>query len=605
MLCGCALPMGVRQASVYQVYGQLGESALTADNPSAASRMVLARHDLGDLFDGNPGEALARLHEIACRDPRRDQLFALAELNYLRAEQLDRRWLAPRRRGAEEHYLAAAVYAYQFLLGDERTPRPGPFDQQSRAACALYNRALAQGLRDPRLGAGHISLNPGTRALPPGALPVTVTSRSASLVPAAFEQQLAADAFLVRGFAARNRQSGLGAPLMIQLKESASEHRIRWLAATVFLRVNGSLGDWGAGKLTAVLELYSPDDTLRVGEQSVPLETDTTVPIAYALNNRLAWELGKLQFLSSREGLKAGIYAMAPYQPGKIPVLFVHGTMSSPVYWAEMWNTLTADPVLRERFQFWNFTYNSGNPLSVSAGKLRLAINETVAAMDPEARDPALHQMVVIGHSQGGLLARLTVTDTGDRLWRIANDQSLETLKVSEEQRALLRGTFFYQPVPSVSRVVFIATPHRGSYRVSWLARWTARGLIDLPADIVSRSLQLAKLPLRLLPGGDRQTVPTSIDGMSPGNAYLEALAAMPFPPQVRAHSIIAVKQSVPPPDGNDGVVTYASAHLDQVASELVVHSGHSCQSKPATGEEVRRILMEHLAAIKGQGAAR
>jgi hypothetical protein len=46
---------------------------------------------------------------------------------------------------------------------------------------------------------------------------------------------------------------------------------------------------------------------------------------------------------------------------------------------------------------------------------------------------------------------------------------------------------------------------------------------------------------------------------------------------------------------GRDGVVAYASAHVDYVESELVVRGSHSCQSLPATIEEVRRILHEHL----------
>jgi hypothetical protein len=44
-----------------------------------------------------------------------------------------------------------------------------------------------------------------------------------------------------------------------------------------------------------------------------------------------------------------------------------------------------------------------------------------------------------------------------------------------------------------------------------------------------------------------------------------------------------------------DGVVAYESAHIEGVASELVVRSGHSTQSHPETIEEVRRILREHV----------
>ena len=61
-----------------------------------------------------------------------------------------------------------------------------------------------------------------------------------------------------------------------------------------------------------------------------------------------------------------------------------------------------------------------------------------------------------------------------------------------------------------------------------------------------------------------------------------------------------AILPSVPrrpkPPYGqSDGVVRFESAHLDWVASELVVpRSGHSVQRNPIAIEEVRRILVEH-----------
>jgi hypothetical protein len=44
-----------------------------------------------------------------------------------------------------------------------------------------------------------------------------------------------------------------------------------------------------------------------------------------------------------------------------------------------------------------------------------------------------------------------------------------------------------------------------------------------------------------------------------------------------------------------DGVVAYESAHIDGVASEVVVRSPHSTQGHPETIEEMRRILREHI----------
>jgi triacylglycerol esterase/lipase EstA (alpha/beta hydrolase family) len=129
-----------------------------------------------------------------------------------------------------------------------------------------------------------------------------------------------------------------------------------------------------------------------------------------------------------------------------------------------MFNELDNDPRIRERFQFWFFAYNSGNPIPYSALQLRDALQETVQRLDPEGKDPALRQMVVIGHSQGGLLTKMIAIDTDTQLWNALSTKPLDELKLQEQSRELLRRAFFLKPLPFVRRVVFIATPQRGSY---------------------------------------------------------------------------------------------------------------------------------------------
>jgi hypothetical protein len=84
---------------------------------------------------------------------------------------------------------------------------------------------------------------------------------------------------------------------------------------------------------------------------------------------------------------------------------------------------------------------------------------------------------------------------------------------------------------------------------------------------------------------------------MTPDNPGLQAFAAIPIVPTVTAHSIIPVLGEGPLEDGDDGVVTYRSAHIDGVASELVIrNASHSVRSNPQTVAEMRRILLLHLA---------
>ena len=203
----------------------------------------------------------------------------------------------------------------------------------------------------------------------------------------------------------------------------------------------------------------------------------------------------------------------------------------------------------------------------------------------------------MIGHSQGGLLTKLTVVDPQWTLWDGFSREPLEDIDVSEETRDLLRRAFVFKPLPYVKRVVFISTPHRGSYAAAnWLARQLRR-FVTLPGHVVGATSDLVTqnedtLNLRFRTGRF-----TSVDDMTPGSFLMTTLAPIPLSSGVAAHSIIAVKAEGPKEEGTDGVVAYTSAHLDDVDSELVVRSGHSTQSHPHTIEEVRRILLLHADA--------
>jgi triacylglycerol esterase/lipase EstA (alpha/beta hydrolase family) len=91
-----------------------------------------------------------------------------------------------------------------------------------------------------------------------------------------------------------------------------------------------------------------------------------------------------------------------------------------------MLNSLENDPWLRTRFQYWFFYYDTGNPITYSADVVRTSLRLIIQQLDPDGTDAALRQMVVIGHSQGGLLAKMTAIDSGTQLWdTIANGRSM------------------------------------------------------------------------------------------------------------------------------------------------------------------------------------
>jgi len=284
---------------------------------------------------------------------------------------------------------------------------------------------------------------------------------------------------------------------------------------------------------------------------------------------------------------------MQPYRRGRIPVVFVHGTASGPGRWADMLNSLENDPWLRTRFQYWFFYYDTGNPVTYSADVLRMSLRLIVEQLDPDGVDKALQQMVIIGHSQGGLLTKMTAIDSGTELWNTVSRRPLDELVLRESTREELRRTLFLKPLPFVRRIIFIATPHRGSYQAgSWVAQWVAgfatlpKGFMDSIGELVTGNAGAVVLSM----GG----LLRSIQHMTPGNPFVQALASIPVAPGIAVNSIVAVSGNGPIAEDDDGVVKYTSAHLDDAESELVIHSGHSVQGHPLAIAEVRRILYRH-----------
>jgi len=594
LLCGCSTqtPIGVTSLGRNYAYNQIDRSALNSGKLSSYATLILHRHDLSDLYAESPLRAVQSLHRLTAGDNRRDVLYALAELNFLlgnegRRIKDDGRVLEP-----ENFYAASVVYSYLFLLGPGEEPPPSSFDRRFRMACDTYNRSLSYILarREGKEGARGREW-----MLPVGSIVVTrdVEGSDFSLPLDENETYVSADRFRIHGLTVRNRNAGMGAPIVIiGKKNSQAEFASGGSAATVFFRVEEGLSN---EKMRGTLGVYSAfaRSAIEVNGVPVPLETDLTTHIAYALDDPEFWKFSKMLFRLGEAPIKPGIYPAQPYQAGKIPVLFVHGTMSNPARWAEMWNTLIGDAVLREKFQFWFYFYDSAKPVVQSAAHLRACIQDKVGEMDPQGLDDRMRQMVVIGHSQGGLLAKLTATHTGNALIQATTGKTLSELKLSPDEEALVRKLAIFEPLPQVKRVVFISTPHRGSYQAGDFARKLARRFIKLPKQAIETGAEILSIAPKISP--EMKLAATSIDTMSPDNPGLLALAEIPVAPPIKAHSIIAVKGDDVPPKGGDGVVKYTSAHIAGVESERVVRSGHSCQGTPMAIEEVRRILLEHL----------
>jgi len=473
-------------------------------------------------------------------------------------------------------------------------------------ALDLYNRGIALGLatKDGK----QVDLGARQPSLPFGSLNLSVDPAGFNYGGNHLTKFVSLADLEVRGFRNTYRRPGIGAALSARVEPIPGTPASRWIPVTAkvpitaFVRFDDPRLAMSNGRLRGTVELYDEDRTatVQVGSDAVPLEWDPSAALAYQLEGAPIWDFelagfrqGDFRFLGAGKVSDNGLFMLHPYHAGMIPVVFVHGTASSPARWAEMANELLGDRAIASRYQLWFFIYNSGNPIALSAMRLRESLIEVRKDVDPGGKDPALNQMVVIGHSQGGLLTKMMVVDSGNRFWNNVTSVPFDQVQLDPETRDLASRAMFFKPQPFVTRVIFIATPHRGSYMASNPIVKFGNKFINLPGGLAKTAVAIGKLRENSMMGGPR-VLPTALDNMDSSNPFIKTLSATPIAPGVHAHSIIPVKGSGPVEDGNDGVVEYKSAHIDGVESELIVRSGHSTQATPQTIEEVRRILYEH-----------
>jgi pimeloyl-ACP methyl ester carboxylesterase len=598
---GCATRIGVSKESVAEGSSFRTQSALTSSRPSPTSTQYLYRLDLVERAKEDPAAALTELHAGLGQVDEPARLMALAELSFIYAQ----------RSGDRSYDLAAAAYAWAFLFPADRTKRPGRYDLRVALALGIYGEAITKGLSEGEGEAEVLDLSARSVDLPFGTLELSVAPGGLQDGASKLTDFVALAGFKVHGLRNRYRRPGMGAAVVANASATGDDRVDRWLPphgkvpVTLLLRFDAPRWGMTVGTLRATIEVHDAvaDPTIEIDDQEIPLESDYSAALAYRLEGSPLWDFGLAGFRRRDSGTffqtrspdvkeGKGLFMLRPYTAGRTPIVFVHGTASSPARWAEMVNEILGDPDLTRKYQCWFFIYNTGDPIPYSALRLREALEEVVKDLDSEEKNGELRRMVVIGHSQGGLLAKMLVVDSGDKLWNNISKVPIDQAKLRPDTLNLLRRALFVEPLPFVKRVIFIATPHRGSFLANnWLGSIASR-LVKLPGNLLSLGADLITLK-----GGDyvSRQLPTSVDNMKPSNQFLKTLAALPVASGVHVNSIIAIKGGGQPATGNDGVVAYQSAHIEPVESELIVNSGHSTQGRPRTIEEVRRILLLDL----------
>jgi pimeloyl-ACP methyl ester carboxylesterase len=403
-----------------------------------------------------------------------------------------------------------------------------------------------------------------------------------------------ADELDLRGrlVAQRVTREGIGAPLVAIRNPQAPTIRQPFGPPKVYTSAT-ALAQF-AGRQCQI-EFVDPLDTetVRVSGKSLPCAADFTAPIAVGLSREHPEKMGVPALLDpDRFAAKARLIQVQPYDPKKIPVLFVHGLQSTPVSWVPMVNAIWSDPVLRQNYQVWVFDYPTGYPVPYSSLLLRRQLNALDQAF------PNHRPIVLLGHSMGGILSRLMITDSGgDKLWRYFFGKSPAQTNLSPESKALIREALIFKPQRNVARVIFISTPHRGSVIAQGPIGRIASSLIHRPLKFVRLGPEIMQASVvQEDPGVMKlRRMPNSIDTLSPDDAFVKIMNTLPLAKGVPYHSIIGDRGRGDTPNSSDGVVPYWSSHLGGAKSEKIVPSAHGANQNPESIAEVIRILQRHI----------
>lgn len=345
-------------------------------------------------------------------------------------------------------------------------------------------------------------------------------------------------------------------------------------------------------------------DTVKVNGDERLLAANFTASKNLALARR---SLGIFSILGllypERTMSECQLYMMDFYDPNRIPVVFVHGLMSDPHIWLNVVNAISADKELRAAYQPWYFLYPTALGIPTSSACLRDSLQQAIQHVDPDHNDQGLKNMVLVGHSMGGLVSRMQVIDPKDTMCSAILGATPDKLRVSDAVAKRLTHNLMFKPQPEVKRIVFIATPHRGSEVASLNIVRKLASLIRLPVDTLKMSQELLSGNTDAMSSDIRDWGVygfLSLGMLSPQHPFYKGLNALPIP--VVHHSIIGDSGRGDTPNSTDRVVPYWSSHLDTAKSEKIVPYWHGCVEKPETVHEVIRVLREHL---REKGTAR
>jgi pimeloyl-ACP methyl ester carboxylesterase len=386
-------------------------------------------------------------------------------------------------------------------------------------------------------------------------------------------------------FKTRSSMDGIGAPLVAVARSENPGFRQQYKLPRVYAPVTAAIR---FSRQKAELEFVDPmkSERVAIGKHTFPLAVDLSAPTAMLIARERPERLGLARVMDPQKYADTvRLCQLQQYDPTRTPVIFVHGLQETGASWAPMVDALRNDPWIREHYQFWFFSYPSGYPYPYSAALFRQDLDGIDRAF------PNHKRVVLIGHSMGGMICRLMITDAGDKIWRDLFGTSPAKTPLAGDGRKLLEESLIFNHRPDVRRAVFISTPHRGSkFASGWIGR-IGSGLVRTPRLFTPIYQEMKPLLVDDPTAAAFKRMPNSVDTLEPNDRFVLAVNKLPITPGIPYHSIMGDRGRGDTPNSSDGVVPYWSSHVEGAKSELIVNSDHGAQYNQQAIREVERIL--------------
>ena len=642
-LNGCQV-VSLKQQAVDVTLANERNSILTQKKLSEASLNVLSMSGKeAKICMQSPNECIADLHKIP--QIQDEQLLSTASELYLakavslsdssecKISKLSKHKPADEQKLIQQNYEScldqklealdkSIRYSYAYLFKTSRQPQERLFDNRQVQIRDFYNQALTQ------LVSGHSLRNPSTNLSPT----IKIGKSTYTIDIQAYQrlQNMKLEKFIssynmnFSGLRAINRRDGFGSDFVAVFPSTDSSsqenkyilnplthdypkginpniHKARYLAATIIAqpkKSNATIEDVLTNP-NFEIKVYDPYSIEKVEIAGKPYSLAANFSAPYGLwlaeNN-----LGAAAYLTlidrDQHLAMPHLYMLEPYNPNKKIIVLVHGLASSPEAWIAVTNDIMGDAILREHYQVWQIFYSTNMPILESRFQIYALLKQAFGSLNP--KDAAAQDAVLIGHSMGGIISRLLVSDAD------ISKQALELMNNRQQTRLrkhpVIGERLKMKPIENFDRAIFLAAPHRGTdYADRWFTL-AARKIIKIPATFLTTladTLTSYDVDLKdFVKTLTNDVIQNGPSDLSKKSKFMELTASIPPEKGLVFHSIMGnITKSDDPNVITDGIVPYKSAHLDGAVSEKIFTGGHSIQETPEAVLELRRILRQHL----------